>query len=843
MNALISRGQALRPRLLVLALHMALIPALFSTPDAFAQTGTAAAERDYDVSAGTLASSLNRIAGEAGLTIALDAKLIEGRRSYPVRGRFSAADAMREALRETGLALDITSLGTYSLKTAPARGPVRTTPGNAVQLDTVSIIGHRLDSETVGRSFLSKEEIETQQAENLASLLDNLPGVDMSGSSRPGGQAINIWGFNKVQDVKVILDGAPKGFDKYRQGTVFIEPELIKSIEVNKGPHTTLYGNGGFGGVIAIESKDATDLLRPGENYGAMVKYGRHTNNNENIRTAAVYGKTENSAVDVMAFITDRKSDELRKPDNSRFRFSGNDSTSALIKVNAYIATDQKLTLSAMQGKSKGWSPFAAMGEDVPVPTQAEIVRYGEELAWLRKVVYRDQSDDTYSIKWNYAPANNPLVNVTASYAYSKTSQHDVRSEFASTSYLGTLGTESWVGYRDQLAELRNDSAFSWGRVQHLLTVGGQFHKNRRDTLMYYAAGNKDASYNYGYFQPYYMPEGQQQTTSVYAQDAMTMGNVTVTLASRFDRVQSEGTPNVASRYNSPLPQAGHDYSGVSYSGWSPRLGVFWKTTPRVALFGDVSSTWRAPLIDELYTTQYCANANTCSSVPGTSRNLDKERVNAVRVGAIFNTRNLIASGDSAVVRFTAFHNNVTDAINLRRGILYDGYVSGGNHPPGLSNYRNLSGYKTHGVEVESFYDSRRFFGSVSLALQRGSRRGGQNNPWGDNEYVSTMAADKLIATLGVKFPAQDISVGWRGKFVAKQDRVLPINNFYRLPPSSGYGLHSLFVTWKPQGGKLDGLEARLSVDNIFNRNYQPYLSEGVTGVGRDVRLSLSKRF
>ena len=79
--------------------------------------------------------------------------------------------------------------------------------------------------------------------------------------------------------MKVILDGVPKGFEKYRQGSIFIEPELIKQIEVNKGAHTSLYGNGGFGGVITVETKDAQDLLEGGENVGAMLKYSRHSNN------------------------------------------------------------------------------------------------------------------------------------------------------------------------------------------------------------------------------------------------------------------------------------------------------------------------------------------------------------------------------------------------------------------------------------------------------------------------------------------------------------------------------------------------------------------------------------
>jgi hemoglobin/transferrin/lactoferrin receptor protein len=124
----------------------------------------------------------------------------------------------------------------------------------------------------------------------------------------------------------------------------------------------------------------------------------------------------------------------------------------------------------------------------------------------------------------------------------------------------------------DRIAEVRNESVFSTGAVS--CANGLQWHKNVRDTLMYYPSSTalKDPTYNYGYFQPYYMPAGRQETTGLYLQDAMTYGSVTLTAALRHDRVVSEGVPNKASRYNSPLAAAGHDFSEKVHEDWSPRL-------------------------------------------------------------------------------------------------------------------------------------------------------------------------------------------------------------------------------------------------------------------------------
>ncbi|CDG82133.1 TonB-dependent receptor domain-containing protein [Janthinobacterium agaricidamnosum] len=721
-----------------------------------------------------------------------------------------------------------------------------TTP--EVVLPAISVFGDTISAANVGRSYLKSEDVERQQANNVAALLDNLPGVDLAGTSRPSGQTLNIWGFNKVQDVKVILDGVPKGFEKYRQGSIFVEPELIKQIEVNKGPHTSLYGNGGFGGVVTIDTKDARDMLKGEANVGAFVKYAHQSNNAENDATVAVYGRTEDGRYDAMAYVTQRKSGDLEKPDGKPFRFSAVDTPSSLIKLNVRLTDEQLLTLSAMRGRSTGWGPFAALGEDVPVPTDAEIKKYGWDEAWQRKAVYRDQQDDTYAVKWHYAPRDNPLVNLTATYGRSYTEQHDKRPDSASqASFLGSLGNESWASYNDQLAEVRNESLFSTGALAHVLSIGAQWHKNVRDTLMYYPSPSalKDPTYNFGYFQPYYMPAGQQKTEGLYLQDAMTYGSVTMTAALRYDRVTTQGVPNVASRYNSPLPAAGHDFRAVTHSDWSPRVGLFWKATSSLALFADASRTWRAPTIDEMFSNEFYVTPALSSSTPGTSRDLKVERITAVRLGAMASRKGLFSERDDAQVRLTFYQNRDSDNIGPRLGVLVYGYVpgSGMKLPPGLSDYRNLSGFRTAGMELESFYNTPDMYASASLSMQTGRRNGTQRDPWGDDEPVATIAPNKLITSLGWKLPVPGTTLGWQGKFVSKQDKLLPLGSFYRLPPSQGYGLHTLFASWHGSQGVWRDTDLRLTVDNIFNRDYKPYLSEGVTGVGRNYKLSLSRSF
>lgn len=65
----------------------------------------------------------------------------------------------------------------------------------AQQYDNLPVILVQDEQHDIGRSTLLTKNIDRQQADNAAALVNVLPGVNMSGSPRPGGQNINIWGL------------------------------------------------------------------------------------------------------------------------------------------------------------------------------------------------------------------------------------------------------------------------------------------------------------------------------------------------------------------------------------------------------------------------------------------------------------------------------------------------------------------------------------------------------------------------------------------------------------------------------------------------------------------------
>lgn len=719
------------------------------------------------------------------------------------------------------------------------------------QMTPIVVQAEKDDTIQFGQSVLNQKAIDRYQANNVAQLLDHMPSVGSAGSPRPGGQTINILGMGGIEDVPITLDDSVKSFDKYRQGSVFIEPEILKKITVDKGPHNVEVGNGGFGGKVTLETKDATDLLEDNQQIGAFLKYSRFSNNQQNTYTGAVYAQSNNGLVDGMFYYTNRDSGNVTRPDGTKFLYSAQEQNTYLAKLNFHPTDSQKITFNAMQSGHDGWEPFAAMRDQDAVPTEADIKKYGYEEAWKRRLVYRDQKDSSYSIGYEFNPASNPYVNFKATASYSKTDQHDQRLPSVNGS-AATLGNESWVTYTNTALKLSNISDFKTDYGTHKLKVGAQYQKMEQNSLIYDKTNSKKPDYNFGYYEPNYMPAGDQQMLSAFVEDQYQINNVTITPSIRYDHITNTGKPNRASRYNDP--EAGHDYSSKTYTGWSPRLALAWKQADYLTWFANISKTWRAPRVDEQYYVQ-----SAITSVPSTSRYLLPEKMFALRLGNEMNFDDVFAEDDHLQVRLTYHRNRGSDEIFRNRSTFCkaqaENNANGGNgsindcngkYPHGF--YRNVNDYTIKAYEAELFYNQPMWFTGLTYSYIRGQRDNSPVNPWFDQKtWMTDIPPRKATATLGVNVAEHHLTMGWRGIFVAAQDRSLSDNeksiaaSSFSLPKTKGYSLHGVYVDWQPIGTK--GPTLNMSIDNLFNRDYKMYLGEYMTGTGRDYKFSISQKF
>src|SRR5688572_8809672 len=143
------------------------------------------------------------------------------------------------------------------------------TPIPATVLDPVSIDATRstrpLFNVPGSVSVVEGETIDRRQPNHFGDLLRDLPGVEISGGPRPGGIQPNIRGL-EGERVQIRIDGARQDFQNEHKGRVFLDPDMLKRVEVVRGPQSTLYGSGAIAGLLSFTTKDAADFLQPGQN-------------------------------------------------------------------------------------------------------------------------------------------------------------------------------------------------------------------------------------------------------------------------------------------------------------------------------------------------------------------------------------------------------------------------------------------------------------------------------------------------------------------------------------------------------------------------------------------------
>lgn len=106
-------------------------------------------------------------------------------------------------------------------------------------------------------NVISNEEIKTSSAQNVADLLQQIPGIDVRRRGTDGMQSdLYIRGGNFEQTLLLIdgikVDDAQTG---HHTMNMIIPFENIERIEVIKGPAARIYGQNAFGGAINIVTK------------------------------------------------------------------------------------------------------------------------------------------------------------------------------------------------------------------------------------------------------------------------------------------------------------------------------------------------------------------------------------------------------------------------------------------------------------------------------------------------------------------------------------------------------------------------------------------------------------
>lgn len=286
----------LRPSLLAIAI--ALSAPLFSSPLLAAEQ--ASSVRAYNLPAAPLSTTLNQIASQGGLALSLNPSLAAGKTSAPVSGQYDAAGALRAALQGTGLQLEQSSTGTYTLVAVPegtlalpetavigvenletAWGPVEgytaTRTAAGTKTDTALVEAPR------SISVATRQQMDDRSVHSLDDAVRYMPGITASSyGSDTRIDWLRVRGFEPTQ----FLDGLPLPKGVYANP----KPETwnLDRLALLRGPASSVYGQTPPGGLLDMVSR------RPSAEASSEIQLQYGSDNHRQINFAST-GKIDDA--------------------------------------------------------------------------------------------------------------------------------------------------------------------------------------------------------------------------------------------------------------------------------------------------------------------------------------------------------------------------------------------------------------------------------------------------------------------------------------------------------------------------------------------------------------------
>ncbi|BBF04998.1 heme/hemopexin utilization protein C [Haemophilus influenzae] len=688
----------------------------------------------------------------------------------------------------------------------------------STELDSINVIATRDPSRfAYTPEKQSKDSLLSKQATSVAAALQDIPNVDVRGGSRSIAQKPNIRGLSDNRVVQVI-DGVRQNFDLAHRGSYFLPMSLIQEIEVIKGPSSSLWGSGALGGVVAMRTPNALDLLKNNDKFGVKIRQGYQTANNLSETDASVFAANDKFDVLISAFYNN--ADNLRIGKGNKLNNTAYKQFGGLAKFGWQINDANRVELSHRETRFKQTAPsnneveneltneqitdqikkFHGSKDDLPPTTQpspSETLKfYSGVKTRLGSVSYlTDQQIPDQSTVFNYyLTPDNPYLNTHIALYNNKTIEKEQRK---------VSGVKDQTKLTTRGINLRNSSELS--HISFVYGVDYMRDKIRTERGM----NDKDAKFR---AEPY---NANSNTTGVYliAHIPLFGEKLLVSPSVRYDHYDTSSKT-------------------VKYKDkhLSPATKLTWKVTNWLDFSAKYNEAFRAPSMQE----RFVSGAHFGARLGGgreeinkfiANPNLRPETAKNKEITANLHFDSLFKQGDKFKIEATYFRNDVKDFINLK--IFNDAKTNtNGALLPKNSQYQNITNARLSGIELQAQYQTER----LTLFTNYGSTKGKDKD---SGEALSNIAASKIGVGVNYALVKDKFTVGATVTHYAAQRRV-PKDHGVTYP---SYILTDLRATYAPLKGEWKNLRLDFALENLFDRKYQPAFSL-MEGTGRNAKIS-----
>ncbi len=611
---------------------------------------------------------------------------------------------------------------------------------------------------------------ESQTTGTAADMLRRVPGITVTGSGRSNGQDLMMRGYDR-RGVLTLVDGIRQGTDTGHINGTFLDPALVKRIEVVRGPSALLYGSGALGGVVSYETVDAADLLLPGHDSGFRVYGTAGTGDHSLGMGASAYGKTDN--LDGLLSFGTRDVGDLRQGNGFD---APNDETISNVLAKGTWKLDDNQSLS---GNLRYYNNSAQEPKNPQTPASSS-----GNLMTDRSTIQRDAA-----LSYKLKPAGQDWLDAEAKVYYS-----DVKINAHANGGEDEARKQTTKG-----AKLENRTRlFADTFASHLLTYGTEAYKQEQ------TPGGATESF----------PHAKINFASGWLQDEITLRDLPVTLlaGTRYDNYKGSSD----------------GYADVDADKWSSRGAVSITPTDWLMLFGSYSQAFRAPTMGEMYNDSkhfsIPMGPTTITNYWVPNPNLKPETNETQEYGFGLRFDDLMLADDSLQFKASYFDTKAKDYITT------DVTMELGRGPRGpyciscTTFSTNIDRAKIWGWDATLSYKTPWFGWDLAY-----NRTRGKNEATGD--WLSSINPDTVTSSLDVPLGETGLSAGWVATFAERATRVetgtaeqagYGVNDFY-LSYKGRDRLQGMTTTvvlgnafdkeyYSPQGVPQDGRNAKLLV-------------------------------
>ena len=708
--------------------------------------------------------------------------------------------------------------------------------GQSTQLPPVTVIATRtetrVDEAPATVTVFTARQIEEMLATDIKDLVRFEPGVSvptaparfgaaLGGAGRDGNSGFTIRGLGGDR-VLIVVDGVrtPDGFAFGAQNVGrggYADLDLMKSVEILRGPASALYGSDGVAGAVSFATKDPEDLIRSGADMGLRARLSYNSADEGLTRSTAWAGRA--GPISALVAWTHRDAHETET------QGSVGGVGSARTEANPQDVVSDAWLGKVMWRVAPGHSLRAVY--DLYEAEMTADVLSGRSASVNRLLAEDTTRRERIGLDWRFADAfglESGRVSVYRQEATTLQFSAEDRTVLADRTRANHFDNEVFGIAADAVTSV------SLGGVEHRLTFGGDWSETTQQ-------GIRDGTVPpFGeVFPSSPFPKTDYVLAGAFVQDQISLldGRLDIIPALRWDSYELSTT-------NDPLyvgPRA--DQSGDRVS---PKLGLVWWTNPSVGLFANYAEGFKAPTPSQVNN----GFSNLAYGyVSASNPNLRPEASRSYEIGVRF--RDVPVFGGTFSAQAVAFQANYEDFISQQ-------VVSGAFTPsnPAVYQYVNFTEVEVAGLEGKaSLYWDNGFSARFAGALAQGDTISA-----GVQTALSTIDPVKLVFGLGYDQPAGlfggQAIVTWSA---AKDGSDTTGLGCFNANPSLGcavgqdFALLDLTAYWNI----TDQVTARAGVFNVFDETYSWWsdirgvaatsaVRDAFTQPGRNIGLSLSLR-